>query len=407
MATPAPKQTLTARIPIWSAGTRTDRHGNAYEFSADDLAATAAAYSPGIFRAPWVKGHPQMADPAYGQAKALQWDGKLLWADSHQVDPEFAEEVRAGKWLNISPSFFPPNHKDNPVPGIWYLKNIGWLGAAAPANKELPPPEFAAADDGTINCGPGPKATLAEFGAAERWAWGDLAEWMRRLREWVIDKHDVEEADRAVPDYIIRTVETAAKAADDMPGQLKAEFTESTTEAQETTMPNTAPNAQQAAEFAEREQRLQQQEAEFAEREQRLQQQEAEQHQAQCAEFAEGLVKKHNLVPRLKSSIAALLAATPVQNDQVAEFAEGDQQKKVPVGQLLREVLEEVANPNNLVPVGEFAAPEDQDEEAAEFAAPDGYQVPKAAADLQRKAQAYADKHEVDFITAYKAVGGK
>ena len=390
MATPEPKKTLSARIPIWNPGTRTDRHGNTYEFAASDLAASAAAYNPSLFKAPWVKGHPEFADPAYGQVQGLEWDGEYLYADSHQIDAEFAEDVRAGRFTRISPSFYPPDHKQNPVPGVWYLKNVGFLGAKPPSNRDIPPPEFGEADqDGAICFGPGPDLPLAEFGEAPQ---GGL------IKKYV-----------AQAKALLAKLETAEFSESDQPEQPAPAGTAGNHQ-QETAMPEEQKGADdRTAEFAERDNQLNAREQELADREKRLQQQEAEQHQAQCAEFAEGVISKYSLAPRLKPRIAAVLAATPINNDQVAEFAEGDEQKKVPVGQLLRDLIDDLANPNNQVPVGEFAAPEDQDGEttAAEFAAPDGYQVSQESAELHRKAQAYADKNGCEFIDAYKAVGGK
>lgn len=238
---------ITARIPIWSPGEYVSLAGETFAFADGDLAATADAYSPAKFRAPWVKGHPKVADPAYGWADGLEWDGHYLWADSGQIDAEFADEVRAGRWGKISPTFFPPNHPDNPQPGIWYLKNIGWLGAHAPANKQLPSPAFAEQEEGLVNFEHSISADLAEF-------------------------------------------------------------SESPDRQEESTMPD---NDDREAQFAEREQTLNTREADLTTRENALHGREAAAHLVSCAEFAESYVKSGQVLPAWQAGLTAFLANLP------------------------------------------------------------------------------------------------
>lgn len=66
-----------------------------------------------------------------------------LNAEPHQVDPEFAEMVNAGRFKKISASFYTPDAPNNPVPGVYYLRHVGFLGAQPPAVKGLKQAEFA------------------------------------------------------------------------------------------------------------------------------------------------------------------------------------------------------------------------------------------------------------------------
>lgn len=126
-------------IQIFRAGRHTAMSGADLAFSEADLAATAAAYDPARAEAPIVVGHPAHDLPAYGWIKSLAFAGGALEAEPDQVDPAFAEMVAAGRFKKISASFYPPASKNNPVPGVYYLRHVGFLGAAAPAVKGLRP----------------------------------------------------------------------------------------------------------------------------------------------------------------------------------------------------------------------------------------------------------------------------
>ena len=120
--------------------------GDVLSFSESDIAATAAAYDPAKHEAPLVIGHPKHDAPAYGWVKSLAASGDGLNAEPHQVDADFAELVASGRYKKISASFYLPDAPNNPVPGVYYLRHVGFLGAQPPAVKGLNPVQFA--DDG-------------------------------------------------------------------------------------------------------------------------------------------------------------------------------------------------------------------------------------------------------------------
>lgn len=133
-------------LHIFRVGTHTAQSGQTLTFSAADLAATAAAYDPARHEAPLVVGHPELNEPAYGWVRALTVAGDALLAEPDQVQPEFAELVNAGRYKKISAAFFAPTAPNNPTPGAYYLRHVGFLGAAPPAVKGMRPPRFADAD---------------------------------------------------------------------------------------------------------------------------------------------------------------------------------------------------------------------------------------------------------------------
>ncbi|MBS3936003.1 MAG: hypothetical protein KGZ43_07500 [Sulfuritalea sp.] len=135
-------------LHIFKPGRHTAMSGATLEFSASDLAASANAYDPAKFEAPLVVGHPRLDAPAYGWVRRLAAGAAGLEAEPHQVDAAFAALVNEGRFKKISASFFLPDAPGNPAPGVFYLRHVGFLGAAAPAVKGLRSPEFSSDETG-------------------------------------------------------------------------------------------------------------------------------------------------------------------------------------------------------------------------------------------------------------------
>lgn len=136
---------------IFRAGTRTDNNGNTVSISADDVAAIAAHYDKAKHEAPIVVGHPAANAPAFGWVSALRADNGVLYAEFAEVDEDFAELVRKGRYKKVSASFYPPKHPSNPNPNGFYLRHVGFLGAHPPAVKGLKNIDFADDDNSVIS----------------------------------------------------------------------------------------------------------------------------------------------------------------------------------------------------------------------------------------------------------------
>ncbi len=254
-------------IHIFKPGTHTAMSGLALSFSEADLQASADAYDPAKHEAPLVVGHPKADAPAYGWVKGLAFNESGLQAEPHQVDAEFAELVSAGRFKKVSASFYTPDAPANPVPGVYYLRHVGFLGAQPPAIKGLKQAEFA--DD--ADC------ITIEFGED--------------------DRNEI--------------IEDATEGA--LPHTDNHE-------------PGDTMSAEQIARLAELEaenQCLKQQQADFAEAEKQAKT--AALH-ASNAEFAESLVRAKKIYPFMAPLIAASLNALGGQ-EQVIEFGEGDGKK--------------------------------------------------------------------------------
>lgn len=194
--------TSTAAAPkalqIFRTGRHTATSGDVLAFSEAALQATAAAYDPARHEAPIVVGHPQSNGPAYGWVKSLAFADGGLDAEPHQVDPAFAELVEAGRFKKISASFYAPEAPANPVPGVYYLRHVGFLGAQPPAVKGLRSPTFAEQEEGVVEF-----SELEDVQNASLW---------RSLREWLIGKFGLADADQAIPGYTVSSVEQGAQA---------------------------------------------------------------------------------------------------------------------------------------------------------------------------------------------------
>lgn len=137
-------------LHIFKPGTHTAQCGTTYNFTEADLAATVTAYNPSLHEAPLVIGHPQHDAPAAGWVKSLSATAHGLIAEPQQIDASFAEQIAKGSYKKISASFYHPTAANNPAPGVYYLRHVGFLGAQPPAVKGLRPIELAEGEPGII-----------------------------------------------------------------------------------------------------------------------------------------------------------------------------------------------------------------------------------------------------------------
>lgn len=131
-------------IEIFRTGRRTTSVGEAIEFSASDIATTAAAFDPRRGYVPLVIGHPESNGPSVGDTLRLSAVSGALYA---LVRPaaSLVALVRSGAYRYVSAAFHRPSDPANPVPGAWYLRHIGFLGGTAPAVKGMAAPQFCEA----------------------------------------------------------------------------------------------------------------------------------------------------------------------------------------------------------------------------------------------------------------------
>lgn len=376
-------------IHIFKPGTHTAMSGAVLDFTESDLRASAQAYDPSLHEAPLVVGHPKADAPAYGWVSKLAFTESGLQAEPHQIDTAFAELVNAGRFKKVSASFYPPESPANPVPGVYYLRHVGFLGAQPPAIKGLKQAEFSdGADCITLEF-----AEYDDVTNAGLW---------RGMREWFIGKFGAEEADKVVPQYAVQQLEQSAQdelkesAMESTDGILPAPaFTETLTgDPMAATTETISP--EKYAELMTENAKLKQQQADFAEQQKNAKT--AADHVAHVA-FAEGLVKDGRLLPAHKDQAVAMLDYLAGQ-DAVIEFGEGDAKKP-----LLDAVKNDwLAKAPKIVEFGEHYADDGSNAETLDFASPDNLPVETASMRVHQQAEAYAAHHKVDYLTAVLAV---
>lgn len=381
---------MAKKMEIFKPGTHTALNGQALDFTEADLAATVAAYDPKKFQAPLVIGHPAVDAPAYGWVDALSYAEGSMQAEPVQVDAAFAELVNAGRFKKVSASFYQPDAPGNPVPGVYYLRHVGFLGAHAPAVKGLRPVSFAASEEGVL-----------EFGS---WEERVNAGMWRRLRDFLISKFGLEEADQAIPGFDVDLLaEEAARPAPLTENAAAAvpQYAECPEGQHHKREDRDMPTPE---ELAAREADLQQKEASFAEREKKLRDGERQDRHREHVSFAEGLVKEGKLLPAMQGTAVALLdfAAGLEDGQQVVEFGEGAAKKSLPAAVLFKDFL---TGQPKVIEFGEVAGGEVVGGAIVDFAAAPGCVVEAEGLELHRKAVAYQDNHPgVEYLAAVRAV---
>lgn len=319
-------------IHIFKAGKHTSAGGQTLDFTEDALRASAAAYDPAIHEAPIVVGHPKDNAPAYGWVSSLQFNEETgLHAKPAQIDADFAELVAAGRFKKVSASFYTPDAAANPVPGTYYLRHVGFLGAQPPALKGLKQVEFSDSDEGVV-----------EFSG--EW---ENATFMRRFRDWFIDKFSREEADEVIPSYLVESMEAAARNPKpaESPVASYTETGESTmTEAEIKALQDRATAAE--VKVADLEAKIA---TDFAERQ-------AAEKTARAAKIAgqvDALVAAGKVLPAQKAELVAFLEALPAET--VINFGEGDKAATTAAPDFLLAFLDKLPKQ---VDFGEHSAPD-------------------------------------------------
>lgn len=380
--------TNPAPIEFFKPGKHVDTSGKVVHVTADHLRATAAAYKPELHDAPLVVGHPKMDDPAYGWVKAVQFNEQTqrLEAIPHQVDADFAEIVNDGKYKKVSARFYLPDSPGNPVPGVYYPKHIGFLGATPPAVKGLKSVSFADDAEGVVEFADWDQMTIAGL--------------LRSLRDWIISKDGIETADTVLPAYQIESLQiNAAQDNDDADDGAVP-----TTSFSETSNPGEPMTPQEQAQMdalktqvqtlTTQNQTLTTQVASFAEAQKQTL------HIGHVS-FAEALIKAGKLLPADKDTTVIMLDKL-AGDETTVEFGEGDAKQSLTPLALYKAQLEKAPV---LVNFGEHAGADgDAGDGTVSFAAPQGMAVSADKLELHAKATKYAQEHNVDFMTAVHKV---
>lgn len=365
-------------LQIFKPGKHVSNTGTTLEFTEADLQASAAAYNPAIFQAAIVIGHPKTEDPRWGGIDSLIYSEGHVEATPIDVQPEFAEMVNKKLFNAVSASWYTPDSPNNPVPGVYYLRHVGFLGAQPPAIKGLNPSgiSFSEAEPGIV-----------EFAELQFSGYDDMtiAKLFRRIREYFIAEKGIEIADNMIPDFYISDLEIAANRQINKENPPLSNFNEGDV--------MSAEDKQRLAALEAENQTLKQQQADFAEAQEKTRRDAAH---ADNVAFAEGLVKSGQLLPSQKDAVIANLNHVSDQANAV-EFGEGE--AKQPLLEALKASYS--ANPK-IVNFGEHES--GGEVPTAKFNGPAGVAVDQTNLELHNKAVAFSEANNVSYEVALSKV---
>lgn len=399
----APAGTVAPMKPlhIFRAGRHTPMRGEALEFSEADLVAMAAAYDPAVLEAPLVVGHPAIDAPAYGWVGALRAEGGDLVAEPRQVEPQFAELVQAGRFKRLSASFYAPGHARNPKPEAYYLKHVGFLGAAAPAVKGLKPIAFAGDDEGTITLEFAAESGLSPWRLS--WLIGDIGTLFRGMRDWVVAEKGVEQADRLLPPSTVARIadeaarmqgEADATARQGAAAEAPPAFVSNPDKPKDTVIVTEQPKPGEGDATATLRRELDAANARLAQ----FAEDAARARRAETEAFVQALVKEARLPAGLVPRCVAFMEALPVEGE--VAFSEAGKDLKQSPREAFRDLLRTLPAG---VQFGEAAGGEGIGEGAdVSFA---GHRADPERAEVDARARAYQRKHGGDYLAALRAIG--
>lgn len=358
-------------IEIFRAGKHTSSNGVTATYGVDFIQAVADNYNAnvGTHLAPLTLGHkPKSGDPAQAWFKSLRVNGDILEGELQDVNPDFSTT----QYKKVSSSFFLPDSPSNPTPGYPNLRHVAALGAETPAVAGLRNIEFSEDSTGVVEFADGLSTQLGLF---------------RSIREWIVSKFGVADADQAVPASEVEwlnTLNTIDQVDEAVEAATGTDSTDTSTVAPAFSAAD--PAAQATADFAAREAALVEREAEFAAREAAL-------HDAECLNFCDGLVSSGQLRPCDKAAAKSILASLYKVGEAV-DFAEST----MPAADAFKQFLK---NLPKLVEFGEVAA-EDYapTNTVADFVAAPGYEVDESGSALRAKIAQLAEANGLTFADA-------
>jgi len=206
------------KIQIFKSGTHISSDGSKIKFTEDQLKSTVESYNKASHEAPIVIGHPKTNAPAFGWVDSLEYSDGSIWANLDQVNNDFEEMVKAGSFKKRSASFYHPDCKTNPKPGVFYLKHVGFLGAKPPAIKGLKDIAFSE-DDQEI---------VLEFDESflqdqSVRTIGHIFSILKKIRDYFIEEKGIDHADKIINSWDLESFQYLKESQDFNNGKKQAE----------------------------------------------------------------------------------------------------------------------------------------------------------------------------------------
>lgn len=299
---------------IFKAGTHIDHSGKKVTVTTADIDKIISNFNEKNPDVPLVIGHPKVNSPAYGWVDKLKREGKTLLATFKDVSSEFAEWVNQGLYKTRSISLYEDNT----------LRHIGWLGAQPPAIKGLASYQFAENEE----------IQIFDFSEADNYKFQTIADILSDLRDFLIEKYDIETADKVVRSWRLSDLERIGTK--DKIGvmafceEIASSYNKEQTMTKETTGPQTPPavptEPQKPAETQvsdEVQKMIDAKNEEINDLKAQLETEQAEKRKTEYSQFAEQLVKDGNIAPSEKSTVIDLMEVCGKTGTY--DFAEGDE----------------------------------------------------------------------------------
>ena len=347
---------------------------------------------------PLVIGHPKEADPAYGWSKEYKREGLKLFTRSHSFADEFSDAVQHKHFPKRSVSLEPSEN------GGLQIRHVGFLGAVPPAVKTLTDIEFAQSDESlTFDF-----SMSADERREVGFSFKNIAGYFRRLKNSMIEKTSLEEADKLMPEWELNDLEETARSI----RQPQAPTHSFSDQPQTIPTDNTGDSAvtfsqEEAQRLADENKQLKQ---EVDDKDKTISKQKNEHNFAAAktaaTELVTPLLKEGKLLPANTKgdglvNFMAQLQTLPAE-DSTFEFSEGegDEAKKVemPLYDFMVDFVNQL-NPQIKLGRESSESADDTTEESSDFY---GHNVDADNLAFTRKAKKYAADNNVDFVTAVK-----
>lgn len=369
-------------IEVFRAGTHTDSQGRTATYTSDDLDQVIANHSDAD-AAPIVIGHPKTDDPAYGWTAALKRDGDSLLARFKDVEPHFAAAAEAGRYRKRSVRLVKTGNG-------WMLGHVGFLGAQRPAVSGLAAMNYSA-----------PEGETHDF-EVDSYTPSIVARAMRRMRDFLIEKFDLETADRVMPDWEVDSLSRHATELDAKPANLAASSPAFSTPSDDPHGGDDMPEFSQADIQAAEQRGREAAQADFTAREQSLADQLKTERRARLSREFQAEISASDLTPAQAEGAVEFMLCLQDAEEAQFEFSAGSETKKVTPLAWFRDFVKRVPRQ---VDMGESDAGDKGGTSAAEFSAPKGYAIDSAQLEVHQKAVAWQQVHPgTDYVAAVRAV---
>jgi len=210
-------------VDAFKVGKFSDISGKEHSFSEKDLQDLNTGVQGQLksgFKPAVVTGHPKVDSPREGSIVDSRIQGDILQVKVDEVNPDFAEDVKKGRWKYVSAAVYGDLKKG--------IRHLGALGANPPAMKGMAELAFGEGMFAELDAGEKPENViyfaqpfewdrLVPASVFERLIWriASLGELYRHQRDALIEDKGVEAADKQYPEYAVKNLESITEILKD------------------------------------------------------------------------------------------------------------------------------------------------------------------------------------------------